>query len=316
MTCYLYAPEGFEPKLYLPETLWKYSEAARYFLHAIESNRVFFHRPRTAYNPLKAAYLNNIMGRWVGKDIRTALEEAGAVECDHHYIEGEKSYGYRLGPDFHDSRFKRHPISAKLQQKLNKHKMCVNPKLPVHKHLYRWLQRLEVDYEQGVKSFQSRDELIDKLVTLEMLADKTFFFTVDDYGRVHTNVSCLSRSLRQFLHFDNHKLVLLDICNSQPFFFSILLLNYFANNSIDSFYSFPTRGEGRRGGRNTSITIDILSNLRRKMRLRGDLPKDVSEYISLTENGMLYEELMPLFELEDRDKAKVAFFATILFCKP
>src|SRR4051794_21967475 len=100
MTRHIYCPEGFDPILYLPEELWEHADAARYLLHAIEANRVFYHRSRATYNPLKAAYLNNIMGRWVAKDIRAALEETGVVECDHHYIGGEKAFGYRLGPDF------------------------------------------------------------------------------------------------------------------------------------------------------------------------------------------------------------------------
>ena len=59
-----------------------------------------------------------------------------------------------------------------------------------------------------------------------------------------------------------------------------------------------------------------MSTLGRKLRLRGDLPKDVNEYIRLTEKGILYEELIPLFGVENREKAKVEFFANVLFCKP
>jgi hypothetical protein len=318
MTRHIYNPEGFDPKLYLPQRLWKHADSARYLLHAIEANRVFYHRTRNQYNPLKAAYLNAVMGRWCAKDIRDALAEAGVVERIPSYVPGVESKKYRLGPDLRGALFRRYPVPPQLAKRLKKHKMFVKPKLAVHKHLYRWLKRVEVDYDEAVQSFQTREEQIDKLVTLDMLVDKAFFFTTDEYGRVHTNISCLSRSLRRFLRFGTERLVHLDICNSQPFFFSLLLLNYFSNGkSVNSFYSSPTREGGRRrGGQDRSITIDILSNLRRRMALHDDLPKDVKEYIALTEKGLLYEELVNLFGVGSREKAKVTFFASILFCKP
>lgn len=320
MTKNIYTPEGFDPCTYLPDRLWKYAEEARYLLHAIESNRIFRHKPRDAWVPLKAGYLNNVMGRWHARGIRTALVETGVVECDGHYVEGKKSYGYRLGPDLRDAIFRRHPISPTLARRLNKHKMHPPLKLPIHKHLLSWLTRLEVDHDAAMRSLRTRDELIDKYVALDMIADRQFYLIVDDYGRVHTNLTSLSRRLRPFLHYGNDKLVLIDLKNSQPFFFSSLLLNYCAHDhSINSFYSYnksPKKGKEGGGGGAASITIDKVLMPNSSALAKLDLPSDVKEYISLTETGKLYEELVGLFSVNDRDEAKLAFFKGILFCKP
>lgn len=320
MTQYLYVPDGFAPQDHLPERLWKHADAANYLVHAIEANRVFYHRPRTAYNPLKAAYLDNVMGRWHRQDICTELAKTGVIEIDRQYFVGEKSRGYRLGPDFRDAIFRRHRVSPKIAKRLNKHKMHDKLLLPVHQHLYRWLTRLEMDYDAAMNSFPTREELIDKHVALAMLADRQFFMICDDYGRIHSNVTGLSRTLRRFLHYGPDKLVMIDLKNSQPFFFSLLLLNYFSNNSsLDSFYnkakSAQKNGEGGRGGGN-SIMIDISSMLQHKSLVRMDLPDDVKDYISLTEQGVLYEELASVFGVNDRNFAKDKFFKGVLFCKP
>ena len=249
MTKNIYIPQGFDARTHLPESLWKHADAANYLLHIIEWNRVCYRRRRSDYIPLKAAYLNSVMGRWVAKDIRTALEAAGVIDIDPQYFPGEKSRGYRLGPKHRDATFRRQAITAKLAKKLKTHKMYKKPTLPIHKYLYSWLTRLEVDHRAAMHSLKAGDELIDKYIPLDMIADRQFYMVPDDYGRLHTNVSSLSRTLRPFLHYGDDKLVLLDLKNSQPFFFSLLLLNYYANDrSLDSFYTYNTSEKKKKGG--------------------------------------------------------------------
>lgn len=222
MTSNIYLPDGYDPRDHLPERLWKYADAANYLVHAIEASRVFYHRKRADFNPLKAEYLNNVMGRWHRTDICTALSEAGVIEIDRQYLVGRKSRGYRLGPRFRDAVFRRHRIGPKVAKKLEEHKMHDKLTLPVHLHLYDWLTRLEVDYDAALESFPTREELIDKHVAVAMLADRQFFMIHDEYGRLHSNVTGLSRTLRPFLHFGPDRLVMVDLKNSQPFFFSMV----------------------------------------------------------------------------------------------
>ena len=56
--------------------------------------------------------------------------------------------------------------------------------------------------------------------------------------------------------------------------------------------------------------------LNRNLLVRLDLPQDVKDYISLTETGKFYEELVTVFDARDREEAKKALFQWVLFCKP
>lgn len=315
----IYVPEGFDARTHLPERLWKHADAAHYLLHTIEWNRVLYRRPRDEFNPLKAAYLNAMMGRWQAKEIRELLAEEGVIDIDPQYFPGEQSRGYKLGPEYRDATFRRHPAGAKLSERMEKNKLTKELTLAVHKHLYSWLTRLEVDHDAAMLSLTTRDEVIDKYIPLDMIADKQFYLLPDGYGRVHTNLSSLSRTLRPFLHCHGERLVMLDVKNSQPFFLSVLLLDLLSEEKgINSFYrhnkTHKENGEGEEG-RNGAITIDKLLPRWKKAMAKLDLPPDVRAYISLTENGTLYEELGKVFRITDREEVKKAFFQRVLFCK-
>ncbi|MDO7852958.1 hypothetical protein [Hymenobacter convexus] len=125
------------------------------------------------------------------------------------------------------------------------------------------------------------------LRSIQKLAVSDFFIEQPDpESRVFTNLSNLSGHLRQFLYHSEHvrkELINLDIRNSQPYLFSLLLMDKY-------------RG--------------------------GIVPDSVSHYIALTANGEFYEHMMELMglPLDSTDKAqriafKKRFFATLFFCK-
>ena len=320
MTRNIYIPEGFDARTHLPERLWKHADAANYLLHIMEWNRVFYRRPRDEFVRLKAAYLNAVMGRWQAKEIRELLAEEGVIEIDPQYFPGEQSRGYKLGQKLRGTTFRRHPAGAKLSERMERHKLTTDLTLAVHRHLYSWLTRLEVDHDAAMLSLTTRDEVIDKYIPLDMIADGQFYLLPDEYGRVHTNLSSLSRRLRPFLHCEGERLVMLDVKNSQPFFLSVLLLDLLSEEKgISSFYRHNKivnkKGEGEEG-RDGAITIDKLLPRWKKEMAKLDLPADVRAYITLTENGTLYEYLGELFGLTSREEVKKAFFQRVLFCKP
>lgn len=315
MTKNLYTPEGFDPLTYLPKPLWKHADAARYLLHIIEWHRLFHHRPRDEYVHLKASYLNAVMGRHAG-EIRTLLDVADIIDIDPQYFVGARSRGYRLGPKVRDATFRRHPVGKKVGTRLERNRMTKPLDLAVHKHLYSWLSRVEVDHDAAMNSLTTRDELIDKYIPLDMIVDGQFYLLPDEYGRVHSNVSSLSKSLRPYLHFADEKLVLMDLKNSQPFFLSPVLLNFYANDqSLNSFYA--SNNKCKRGrGEDGAIMICNLPPLKHPALAKMDLPDDVKAYIALTERGVLYEELGKVFGITDREEIKKLFFQRVLFCKP
>lgn len=333
MTKHIYNPAGFDPRSYLPPGLHRYAAAARYLVHAIECQRVFSHRTRSAYNPLKAAYLKNVMGKNYGK-VRDMLMEAGVVECDGHYVQGKKSLAYRLGPAFTGAVFERLEASSRLARKMTKHSPFIpNPRTPVHRWLLHWLQVVELDYEGAVKSLSSSKEVINKKLPLDWLHNREFIFTVDDYHRVHTNITSLAKSLRSFLSFFGQKLVMLDITNSQPFFLSVLLVDWYRNrHSLESFSSlyssetgalkratndiikdcFLSPGEGRAG----TVHYDApFASLAKRLSLFRNLPSDVFDYVRMTEQGDIYECLADVFGVNARQRAKDMFIKTVMYMK-
>ncbi|WBA43181.1 hypothetical protein [Hymenobacter canadensis] len=118
-------------------------------------------------------------------------------------------------------------------------------------------------------------------MAIEKIAKGDFFLEQPDKtSRIFTNISNLSSDLRQFLFHQQSesRLINLDIRNSQPYIFSLLLADAY-------------RGE--------------------------ELPADVQEYIRLTSSGTFYNVLMDDlgYPQEQRSAFKVKFFASIFFCK-
>lgn len=76
-------------------------------------------------------------------------------------------------------------------------------------------------------------------MSVDYINTKTFFFKVDAIaGRVHTNITNLSRDLRCFLNYEGKQLINIDISNSQPFLFNILIQEFFKTNQPNSSISF------------------------------------------------------------------------------
>ena len=77
---------------------------------------------------------------------------------------------------------------------------------------------------------------------IQRIVQGDFFTVADRFSRFHTNLTNLKASLRPFLRYRGSHLVNLDLANSQPMIFCLLLVNLLSNeeqleNLID--YSFP-----------------------------------------------------------------------------
>ena len=119
------------------------------------------------------------------------------------------------------------------------------------------------------------------LISIKKFARGRFFIEQpDQQSRVYTNLSNLNSDLRQFLYYKptKGKVVNLDIRNSQPYLFSLLLMDQYRDQP---------------------------------------LPDDVALYITLTATGKFYEEMMVHLGVasSDRRAFKIRFFASIFFCK-
>ena len=65
---------------------------------------------------------------------------------------------------------------------------------------------------------------------IRRIAEGDFFSIPDRYGRFHSNLTNLKKTLRPFLRYHGSELVNLDIANSQPMVFCLLLVNLLSNN--------------------------------------------------------------------------------------
>jgi len=250
--------------------------------------------------PLKAIYMRRMIGRsgFTYNDYINILINKGVIACDRHYIKNEKSYGYKLCAPYSDVRHKQISInSASLQdniirwQELRKPYGNLRNKIDkftkVHRHIYTFLEMVEINYEEALKSIDELPvhEYNSVKISIDKIHNKEFYIHRDEFGRVHTNFTNLKSDLRKFLSYKDQNLVNIDIANSQP------LLLFLAIPSI--FSSIRCTG---------AIYFD-------------DIPPDVLLYKRLVEQGRLYEFLMQHASETDRNAFKENFFRETFFGK-
>ena len=117
------------------------------------------------------------------------------------------------------------------------------------------------------------------VISIKKIVKEDFFIEQPDpESRIYTNLTNISTDLRQFLYHKTGKnMSNMDIPNSQPYLFSILLKGKY---------------EGQK------------------------LPEDVQKYITLTSTGKFYEYVMNLLDVpaSERKAFKIQFFAKIFYC--
>jgi hypothetical protein len=131
-------------------------------------------------------------------------------------------------------------------------------------------------------------------ISVDMIESKTWFQTIDNTsGRCHNNITNLSTQLRPFLRLENKRLVEIDIANSQPFLFNILIHSYFSSPSFSL------------TGTTTILPYVTKSEL-----------NDLELYKELTSKGTFYEYFMDNLQInEDRSEFKVRFFQKVFYSR-
>ena len=240
----LYVPDTFDPESHLPEELQHLADYARYLLHRINVGRVHLRRGNCLVY-LKHDYLAKFMPRGRFTLIRDALEEAGVIAVRKFCVPGELCFGYRLCPP-HDQGFSHYqPTTKRLIKKIMawRAKEFRNVRLPLHRDLRRFVKAITIDETAALRSVQGSPwERSAQVAMIQRIVNGDFFTVVDRFGRFHTNLTNLKATLRPFLRYRNSHLVNLDIANSQPMIFCLLLVNLLSNeNQLDNLidYSFP-----------------------------------------------------------------------------
>ena len=240
----LYVPDTFDPDMHLPEELRHLADYARYLLHRINVGRVHLRRGNCLVY-LKHDYLAKFMPRGTLSRIRDALEDAGVIHVRKFCVPGEMCYGYRLCPP-HDQGFTHYqPTTKRLVARIMawRAKEFREVRLPLHRDLRRYVKAIRIDEQTALASVHGTPfQRSAQIAMIERIVLGDYFTVADRFGRFHTNLTNLKATLRPFLRYRGSPLVNLDIANSQPMIFCLLLVNLLSNekqveNLID--YTFP-----------------------------------------------------------------------------
>ena len=253
--------------------------------------------------PLKTEYLRSIIGRHHVDAVRQAALEVGYVDRDRSYRAGDRSQAYWILPPYDRARLVQREIaSSGLRRNIGKwraarrretwHRIERNETLvdaAVCKHLWRNLQKVEID---AVIDFGEAFHPAHQ-ISVEHIRQGDLWFTVDDFGRVHTNVTNLSRALRPYLAVQGERLANVDISESQPLFFGMALASAKHRNT-QSFC--PTYG-GRpfpfdRSDRSTDRPFRPLDGKGRQTTRRQETERPPADHHHMLDNTMMDNTMM------------------------
>jgi hypothetical protein len=352
---HVYNPETFDPAAVLPASLQKFQGEARYFVHLIYRQRIKDKRHKYDFVNLKYDYLAKVIDKRILKKLISALVDAGVVESDGHYIKGKKAIGYRLPASFRDAPHRKvaitkHSLIKRIRASYERTEEEIR-ELPWRAWLRDNLQRVTIDhagavdhvYRQVQATFQLlkgqdskratrlRREATQRwrqcLFAIDAIRDGDFFFEPDNHGRVHTNVANLKSDLRQFLRFNEQKLVEIDIRNSQPLFFGILLIDWYRNNS-QGLTILHNSNDTDKANQVALLTPPISTSPpilhydfpfvnQLKLVENLGLEDDVVFYLELVQAGKLYDYLMDkaAIDASQRKEYKRKLFGRVFFNK-
>ena len=106
----------------------------------------------------------------------------------------------------------------------------VHPEIRIK--LIESLNKIKIDYNGSVEylnMLKNKDQIDDikykrNLMSIENINNQTIYFNFDDFGRFHTNFTILKKEIRnKFLTINNEMIAEVDISNSQPLFFAVIL---------------------------------------------------------------------------------------------
>lgn len=280
------------------------------------------------------------------KEYLDYLLKHGIIECDNTYRKRNrlyntkpKSLGYRLEFQWkNELEIESIPIIDRvLRKKLKGRQSVLNSeqeKIKTDYHfLTKWFDKLEFDSLAAREWLENNEILklemgrgirgpvkfkprkIQKkakvLWSLDKLARRDFFFSVDDKGgRFHSNLTNLKKELRNFITYEGKQLVNVDIKSSQPLISTLLFYERFYKMDSDtiSLHSFPDIIESMvpsarsiiLDSRNISIHIMLEENSENIDK------QDIKYFIELINSGMFYESLSKILFPNDPPNREIA----------
>ena len=274
------------------------------------------------------------------------LRKHGFIRTDMKYIPGSKSKAFLLN-DYkkHQAKVVRIPVTDFVIRKKKRAELLIDQKNNQntekrYNHMTKWFNsKLKIDAEsaktmieaiypeqtggiRGTKKGKPSDwaKRYKAIYAINKFANQEFYYSVDDnVGRFHSNLTNIKREIRNHITYDGHKLVNVDIKNSQPLFSTLLLHKTFYENQRSTlhFYSFPTFLQLLLPpisippiNPSTNTTIIMLVESLKKITDKG-----FGEYADYVNSGEFYKKLADAVYPQipyDKQKMKTMIF-TILF---
>jgi hypothetical protein len=319
-----YCPVDFDAAACLPTRLQKYSQEAQYLLGLIRWQQVMrFNRLGKARLkapvPLKAAYLRRVIGRRHYTAFMGALKDKGAITCDEKHCAGRHSYSYGLGPLFgrryHQCLITKKKIINALARKDRDREENLSP---VDLWLKANLKRIALD-PQAYQAADNTDHPDDAHMLLTAIEGGGWRYTTDPYGRRHTNITNLNRSLRKYLTVDVNHLISLDISASQPIILGLKMLGRDVRSVLRPRPYVLRRQQTNGGGPTSKRVHDIAAPPSPLPSLNDGTFSDTHQqakqrFLKHAQDGTLYERFAAQTG-HTRDRVKRWVLGTI-FCNP
>ena len=223
----LYVPDSFDPQAHLPDELRHLADYARYLLHRIIVGRVHQRRGDNLV-PLKHDYLVKFFPEAHYLAVRDALMTSGVIHVRKFCVPNQIAYGFRLLPPYNQGFSARQPTTERLIRKIRAWRKAESRevRLPLHRDLRRHIKSITIDEGAALASVRGTPfQRSSQVMTIRRIAGRDFFTVADRFGRFHSNLTNLKSSLRAHLRHHDSPLVNLDIANSQPMIFCLLLVN-------------------------------------------------------------------------------------------
>jgi len=162
------------------------------------------------------------------------LVQEGVLDCDNHYIVGEKSKGYRITEKYKKSKFylEQMPdeeLSKKIEDRLDALTDEILKRGDAYSYVTNCMKNLKMDYVKADKFLNDKKTPLNIRKKIRMMVDVFYkkFSTIDETGnRLHNNLTNLATPLRNTLNYNGKNLVQCDLKNSQPLLFRIHLNKY------------------------------------------------------------------------------------------
>ena len=199
-------------------------DKCHYVVNEIYEQRSIY-RVKTEFVPLKARYLRNILRDYL--PIIKKLESHEIIQCDYTYKKNNKCYGFKLANKYANAKTRAVFCQSNLKNTIFKWRKSRIPTNKTHQLLYKQLEKIEINVANAKNYTQTlpHEEQVNQNIAIEKIENKDWYFSADEYGRVHTNITNISRHLRKYLSYKNQQLINIDISNSQPLLLTSLILN-------------------------------------------------------------------------------------------